>query len=173
MTKRSSAAPAAAARPGDPSVERRFAEEFGMVGERLGMPRMNARVLGWMLICDPPTQSIGELARELGVSRASISIATRLLEASGVIRRVAEPGTRGYRFELDTGFFTGQMNAGNPFGALREALERGVRMAGGERDPRAARLREARDFYAFAERAVPDVIAQYRAERTARNGGSA
>ena len=64
----------------------------------MGMPRMMARLLGYMLICDPSTQSIADLERALGVSRASISIATRLLQASGLIRRVAEPGSRGYRW---------------------------------------------------------------------------
>jgi DNA-binding Lrp family transcriptional regulator len=129
------------------------------------MPPMMARLLGWMLISDPPRQSLADIAAGLGVSRASVSIATRLLQASGLIRRVAEPGFRGYRFELDPGFFAGQMNAANPFGLLREVLDRGIVVAGGERDPRAARLREARDFYAFVERAVPEAIEQYRAQR--------
>ena len=129
------------------------------------MPRMNARLLGWMLICNPPTQSIADLTRDLGVSRASISVATRLLQASGLLRRVAQPGVRGYRFELDPSFFAGQVNAANPFGLLRDALDRGVTIAGGESDPRAARLREARDFYAFVERAIPEAIERYRAER--------
>jgi hypothetical protein len=151
--------------PAQTSPERQFAEDFGVTGERVGMPRMTARLLGWMLICDPPTQSIADLERALGVSRASVSIATRLLQASGLIRRVAEPGTRGYRFELDPAFFSGQMNAANPFRLLREVLERGIAVAGGPNDPRAARLREARDFYAFVEHAVPDAIERYRAER--------
>jgi hypothetical protein len=144
---------------------RRFAEEFGVVGERIGMPRMTSRLLGYMLICDPPTQSIADLEDALGVSRASISIATRLLQASGLIRRAAAPGSRGYRFEIDPAFFAGQMNPASPFGMLRQALDRGVEMAGGEGDPRSARLREARDFYAFVERAVPEVIERYRADR--------
>ena len=151
--------------PAETSPERQFAEDFGVTGERVGMPRMTARLLGWMLICDPPTQSIADLERALGVSRASVSIATRLLQASGLIRRVAEPGTRGYRFELDPAFFSGQMNAANPFRLLREVLERGIEIAGGPSDPRAARLGEARDFYAFVEYAVPDAIERYRAER--------
>jgi hypothetical protein len=150
---------------GSSSPERQFAEDFGVTGERVGMPRMTARLLGWMLICEPPTQSIADLERALGVSRASISIATRLLQASGLIRRVAQPGTRGYRFELDPAFFSGQMNAANPFRLLREVLERGIEVAGGPDDPRAARLREARDFYAFVEHAVPEAIERYRAER--------
>lgn len=157
-----------AGRDASPSPERQYAEEFGVVGERIGMPRMTARLLGWMLICDPPSQSIAELAAALGVSRASVSISTRLLQASGLIRRVAEPGARGYRFELDPAFFSGQMNAANPFGLLRQMLERGITIAGGEASPRAARLREARDFYAFVERAIPEAIDRYRAERDRR-----
>ena len=161
-----------AGRPPEPSAERQFAEEFGVIGERVGMPRMVARLLGWMLICQPPTQSIAELSEALGVSRASISIATRLLQASGLLRRVAEPGARSYRFEVDPGFFAGQFNAANPFGLLRAVLDHGVAVAGGEGDPRAARLREARDFYAFVERAVPEAIERYVAQRRTPGGGS-
>ena len=154
--------------PVEPTPERRFAEEYGVVGERIGMPRMVARLLGYMLICDPPTQSIADIERALGVSRASISMATRLLQASGLLRRVAAPGARGYHFEIDPAFFSGQMDAANAFGVLRRVLEHGVELAGGEDDPRAARLRAARDFYAFVERAVPEAIERYRAVRRAR-----
>jgi DNA-binding transcriptional ArsR family regulator len=124
-----------------------------------------ARVLGWMLICSPPQQSSGELARALGVSRASISIATRLLEASNLVRRVGRPGSRGHIYELDLQIFTGQLNAANAFGAMRRVMERGIELIGGESKPQADRLREARDFYAFVEHAVPEVIERYRAAR--------
>jgi MarR family len=147
------------------AARRQFAEDFGVVGERVGMPRMTARLLGWMLICDPPRQSMTDLVHALGVSRASVSISTRLLQATGLLRRVGEPGSRGHHFELDPAFFAGQMNAANPFGMLRAILDEGVGIAGGELDPRAARLREARDFYAFVEHAIPDAIERYRAQR--------
>jgi hypothetical protein len=170
MTKRSEPNSAIASAH---SPEREFAEELGVIGERIGMPRMNARLLGYMLICDPPAQSIAELERALGVSRASISIATRLLQASGLIRRVAAPGSRGYRFELDTSFFVGQTTAAaNPFTLLRMTLARGVEIAGGEDHPRASRLREARDFYAFVEHAIPEAIERFKADRRAREEAS-
>jgi hypothetical protein len=47
-------------------------------------------------------------------------------------------------------------------------LDHGVQMAGGETDPRAARLREARDFYAYVEHAVPEAIERYRQQRQDR-----
>jgi DNA-binding transcriptional regulator GbsR (MarR family) len=145
------------------AARRQFAEEFGVVGESLGMPPMNGRLLGWMLICDPPRQSLGDIARNLGVSRASVSIATRLLQANGLLRRVAEPGRRGHAFELDPEVFM-QLRADVAFGTLRRQLERGLAIVGDGGDPRAARLREARDFYAFVEREIPILIDRYRAE---------
>jgi len=160
MTK-SSADPSAA----EYLPERVFAEEFGVVGERIGMPRGVARLLGWMLICDPPRQSTADLTAALGVSRASISIASRLLEASHLIKRVPQPGRRGHVFELDAQIFAGQMDAANPFRMLREVMERGIDVIGTDTDPRAARLREARDFYAFVEQEVPRTIERYRVQR--------
>ena len=164
MSKHSDQRPA----PPADSPERIFAEEFGVVGEGLGMPRMVARLLGWMLICDPPQQSSADLARALGVSRASISIATRLLESTRLIRRVAQPGRRGHVYELDVQMFTGHMDVASRFRVLREAMERGVELVGGEDATRADRLREARDFYAFIEREVPRSIERYRDERSKR-----
>jgi hypothetical protein len=157
MTKRDATEPSA-------SPERQFAEELGIVGEQLGMPRMVARLLGWLLICDPPQQSSAELARALGVSRASISIATRLLEAPGWIRRTAVPGARGHSFEVVPGAYA-EMPAAEMFGKLRRAIERGLAALDEPDGPRAARLREAHDFYAYVEREVPLVVARYKEHR--------
>src|SRR6266540_2350160 len=99
MTKRSVHTPGPS--PAESTAERQYVEEFAAVGAAMGMPRMNARLLGWMLICDPPRQSLADIAAALGVSRASVSIATRLLQATGLLKRVALPGARGYVFELD------------------------------------------------------------------------
>ena len=148
-----------------PSPERQFAEEFGVIGERVGMPRMVARVLGWMLICDPPRpvdrrpRARPRCQPRVDQHRDAIAPGVRAHPPRGC------PGSRGYTFEIEPSFFAGQMNAANPFGLLRQVLDRGVTVAGGEDNPRAARLREARDFYAFVEKAVPEVIERYRAGR--------
>ena len=38
----------------DQAGERQFAEEVGRVFEQFGIARMAGRLLGWLLICDPP-----------------------------------------------------------------------------------------------------------------------
>jgi DNA-binding transcriptional regulator GbsR (MarR family) len=143
---------------------RQFSEEFGLMGERSGMPRMVARLLGWLLICDPPSQSSAEIASALRVSRASVSIATRLLEAGGLIRRTATPGARGYRFEVEPSAFI-NLQAAERFRAWREITERGLDLLDDPEGERGARLRAARDFYAYVEREVPKLIERFRADQ--------
>ena len=45
--------------------QQHFVEEVGLLFEHAGLPRMAGRILGWLLICDPPHQSPGELAEVL------------------------------------------------------------------------------------------------------------
>ncbi|ALJ20877.1 GbsR/MarR family transcriptional regulator [Microbacterium sp. No. 7] len=49
-----------------------------------GVPLIPGRVIGWLLISDPPEQSAADLSRVLDVSRSSISSATRPLMPSGL-----------------------------------------------------------------------------------------
>src|SRR2546430_15028050 len=77
------------------SPERQYAEETAVVLEGMGLPRAYGKLLGWLLICDPPQQSSAELAEALDLSAGSVSSATRMLENGGLIRRAAAPGRRG------------------------------------------------------------------------------
>lgn len=137
------------------------------MGERTGMPRTMARLLGWLLICDPPAQSSAEIASALGMSRASVSIGTRLLEAAGIIRRTTAPGSRAHRFEIQPEAWT-SIPAAETYRRWRTTVERGLELV----DPgseRAARLRDARDYFGHLEREIPKLIERFVEERT---GGS-
>jgi hypothetical protein len=74
------------------------------------------------------------------------------------------PGERGHYFESDPSGFL-RLPAEERFGALRRQLERGLEVLDDPGGPRGARLRAARDFYAYVEAEVPRVMAAYRAER--------
>ena len=39
--------------------------------DEYGVPPIAGRILGWLMICDPPEQSAGEIAEAIGASRAS------------------------------------------------------------------------------------------------------
>ncbi|MFI6426859.1 GbsR/MarR family transcriptional regulator [Promicromonospora sp. NPDC050880] len=71
--------------------------------EEWGLPPITGRVLGWLMICDPPEQSAGEIADTIQASRASLTSNMRLLTAIGLVRKVRRPGDRTayYRIEDD------------------------------------------------------------------------
>jgi DNA-binding transcriptional regulator GbsR (MarR family) len=71
-----------------------FVEDFGVVFERSGSTRMLGRVLGLLMVSDPPEQTAEQLATTLHASRGSISQATRALIDIGLVTRSRKPGTR-------------------------------------------------------------------------------
>ena len=50
-----------------------FANEMGMFYEDLGLPRAWGRVLGWLLVCDPESQSAEDFASVLQTTPAFCS----------------------------------------------------------------------------------------------------
>lgn len=68
---------------------------------RYGMPPMVGRLLGYLSICDPPEQSIAELAEALLASRSAITGAVKALDTLGLIRRSRAAGERMDRIRID------------------------------------------------------------------------
>ncbi len=83
--------------------ERRFAEELGSYWEDAGGTRMAGRVLGALLLADPPEMSSAELVGFLGISAGSVSTATRELIRPGLAERVRVPGDRQDYFRATMG----------------------------------------------------------------------
>src|SRR5580692_8096507 len=69
--------------------------------QHFGLPPITGRILGWLLICDPPEQSAGEIAEAIGASRASLTTSMRLLTAGEFVRRRHRPGERTTYFRID------------------------------------------------------------------------
>jgi predicted transcriptional regulator len=145
------------------SAQRRYAENAAVVLTNLGLPPAYGRLLGWLLVCDPPQQSSAELATALGLSKGSVSTGMRMLENSGFARRVSIPGRRGHAYEVvpDAMLRTGIEGKIRMF---RELMERGVEVAGGEDSPTAGRVRLFRDFYAYYERELPQLIERFKTD---------
>ena len=76
-------------------------EEMGLVWAELGEPRMQGRVLGYLMLSNAPYVSSAELAEGLHASTGSISGATKVLVDEGFIRRVAVAGERSYFFRAE------------------------------------------------------------------------
>ncbi|HEX5493706.1 MAG TPA: MarR family transcriptional regulator [Mycobacteriales bacterium] len=79
-----------------------FADHAGrLYARRYGMAPMVGRLLGYLMICDPREQSIGELAEALLASRSAITNAVAFLDNLGYIRRSRAAGERMDRVWID------------------------------------------------------------------------
>lgn len=79
-----------------------FADHMGrFYARQYGFPPMVGRVVGYLAVCDPPAQSIGELADALLASRSAISGAVTVLEAIHAVQRSRAAGERMDRVRID------------------------------------------------------------------------
>jgi DNA-binding transcriptional regulator GbsR (MarR family) len=129
-----------------------FADEIGLFFEDNGLPRMSGRVLGWLLVCDPPHQSAEELAAALRASRSSISMAMQLLQTNGAVERYAVPGSRRTYYRLTPGFWLREAEDKAALAARwRKLADRGLGLLTDRSAESRQRLQEMRDMYAFFE----------------------
>src|SRR5438093_3491949 len=70
-----------------------FVEKLAVLLETDGMPRVAGRLFGLLLVSAEP-RSLDELAKQLGLSKASISINARLLEEKGLVERIGRQADR-------------------------------------------------------------------------------
>ncbi len=79
-------------------------EAGGRTAQSFGLNRLLGRIYVYLYLCSDP-QSLDAMAAELGVSKASVSIACRQLESWGAVRREWKKGDRKdyYVAETDLG----------------------------------------------------------------------
>ena len=81
-----------------------FVERFAVAKEADGLPRIAGRIFGLLLTAERDL-SLDEIAKELGASKGSASVNTRLLEQSGFIERVSRPGDRRDYYSISPDLF--------------------------------------------------------------------
>ena len=146
--------------------EKHFVEEVSMSFEQSGLPRMAGRILGWLLISDPPHQSTSDLAEALMASKGSISTMTHLLIRIGMIERLSLPGQRRDYFRIKTGAWHQMLTDSMvQITAFRQLVERGLELIEDKAHFNRRWLEEMRDMYAFFEREFPTLMERWEQER--------
>jgi DNA-binding transcriptional regulator GbsR (MarR family) len=84
-------------------------ERFGRYWEAQGGSRIAGKIVGWMMISDPPHQSVADIVEVLDVSHGSVSTQTRQLESVGYLERMTFPGDRTSYFILNHNGWSGIM----------------------------------------------------------------
>ena len=77
-----------------------YVERWARVLESQGETRIGGRIYAHLATADAPYLSLGELAEQLGVSRASVSTNTRRLVLQGMLTRVPVPGSRAEHYAV-------------------------------------------------------------------------
>ncbi|MGW4713525.1 GbsR/MarR family transcriptional regulator [Nocardia sp. NPDC004260] len=109
-----------------------------------GLPPITGRILGLLMICDPPEQSAGRIAEAIHASRASLTSNMRLLTTIGLVRKVRIPGDRTayYRIEDDAWEKVIHRKIAG-LGAFGDIAEDGLALVGGADPALTERIRAA------------------------------
>ncbi|MEU6713971.1 transcriptional regulator [Nonomuraea sp. NPDC046802] len=114
------------------------------VSESWGLAPITGRVLGWLMVCDPPAQTAGDIAEAIGASRASLTTNMQLLTSIKLIRRFRKPGERNVYYQIEDDAWSKVIRQKlAAFTAFDELAAEGLRL-GWSDEAQTARLRSAR-----------------------------
>jgi DNA-binding MarR family transcriptional regulator len=121
------------------------------------------------LTCDPPRQSLSELARTLSISKASASTVARQLHEGGMIERLPS-STRQHLYRVTPGGFASVLDT--QLSRMRlgiDAANFGLSLLDDDRTDQRERLEDFRDFCEFSAQDSRDELMQrwldYRGKR--------
>jgi DNA-binding transcriptional regulator GbsR (MarR family) len=157
--------------------EKQFVEEVGIVFEQTGLPRMAGRILGWLLISEPPHQSTVQIAEALMASKGSISTATRLLIQIGLIERLSLPGIRHDYFRIRSDAWQHMIKRGleDEIKMFRQLAKRGLEVLSEKALLTRLNqkwLEEMYNMYTFLEREFPILLERWEQEHKGKQPAS-
>jgi DNA-binding transcriptional regulator GbsR (MarR family) len=127
-----------------------FADHMGRhYARRYAFPPMVGRLIGYLAVCDPPEQSIGELADTLLASRSAIANAVKGLETMHLIRRTRVAGERMDRVRLDMTSPQAMGLDSTEYEEMRELVREGLEVVRDAPAERRALLLEWSEFTEF------------------------
>jgi DNA-binding transcriptional regulator GbsR (MarR family) len=139
--------------------QQQFVEECGLYFEGIGLTRIAGKIIGWLLICEPPHQEQSDLVTALGASKSSISVALKDLTALYLVERFALPGDRRTFYRTTKDMWSRSFRARmHQVTELKELGERGLQALEGESPQRRQRLEFMRDMNAFMETEFPKLL---------------
>jgi DNA-binding transcriptional regulator GbsR (MarR family) len=146
--------------------QRKYIEEFGIYLENQGMTRMAGRILGWLLIAEPPHQSHQDLVEALQASKGSISTNTRMLLHSGMIKRVSLPGDRKTYFVVPDGLWIEIMRASlAEVTQMKNLADRGLQILKDRPEQSRHRLQEMYALFKFLEQEFPVLVDRWEQQQ--------
>jgi DNA-binding MarR family transcriptional regulator len=112
-----------------------------------GVPPIAGRILGWLMVCDPPEQSAARIAAAIGASRASLTTNLRVLQSMGFMTKRTRPGERTAYYRLADGAWEAVVRRQiAALASFRDVTAAGLALLGPD-TARAGRVREAQRVF--------------------------
>lgn len=133
-----------------------WVERVAMLLAPDGLPPIAGRILGWLMICDPPQQPAGQIADAIGASRASLTVNMRVLTTMGFVTRQPRPGGRTAYYRIDDNAWQQVVRRQiDTMASYLEITEDGMDLVG-PATVRAARIRDAHDVFTWMAKVFAD-----------------
>ena len=143
-----------------------FADHMGrFCARRYAFPPMVGRLLGYLAVCDPPEQTIGELAEALLASRSAITGAVKTLETMRTINRTRAAGERMDRVRIDLSSPQALGMDVSEYAELRELAREGLEVVRDAPAQRRAVLLEVSAFADFLLEQMPRLQQEWEKRR--------
>jgi hypothetical protein len=143
-----------------------YADHMGRYyARRFSFPPMVGRLLGYLAVCDPPGQTIAELAEALLASRSAITGAIGVLETIHVIQRSRSAGERMDRIRLDMSTPESQGFDISEYAEMLDLAIEGLEVLAEAPPARRALLLEMAAFSAFLCDRLPKMEEEWKVHR--------
>lgn len=147
-----------------------FTDAIAAFFAREGMPLIPGRVIGWLLVSDPPEQTSAQLAEVLQVSRSSIGSATRMLTPSGLVEGVRKRGDRHEYFRIAADGWSRMLMRRYGYATeFRDLLGRGLTVLDDAPAERRERLQNVHSLYGFLADELPSLLQRWDSRKEERS----
>jgi hypothetical protein len=136
-----------------------------------GFPPVAGRVLGYLLICQPPEQTVAGLSEALLASRSAITGAVALLARYHVVRRTRSAGQRMDHITLDPRALDPTGFAGATYQEQATLAREALAMLEDGPSGRRSMIEEGAAFYDFLAERMPALLTEWHARRGQLNPG--
>jgi hypothetical protein len=136
-----------------------------------GFPPVAGRVLGYLLICQPPEQTVAGLSEALLASRSAITGAVALLARYHVVRRTRSAGQRMDHITLDPRALDPTGFAGAIYQEQATLAREALAMLEDGPSGRRSMIEEGAAFYDFLAERMPALLTEWHARRDQLNPG--
>jgi DNA-binding transcriptional regulator GbsR (MarR family) len=138
-------------------------EEIGVAFEKTGIQPMIGRVLGFLLLADPPYQTFYAIQEFLGASKSSISHALNSLMFEGIVEYITFSGDRKRYFRLNVQNWLEDAKCKmSDFREVDKVLVEAMQLRDPNKHPEFNEgLRKIFSFHVFMSQEMPKMIAKW------------